>query len=289
MIEDLHIIDSPIGPVIPVDEVAKHIGYSRSAVSNTINNPENRALFAPFISSVRVKGTGGYRTRLCITKAGMEELIAHHLRPINRDNLPARIGKFREAMVKRSADPAPSDILTEYGKQARALATEWGVDITVARKVLMAAAVEECPKLTPCRALIPANSAVLELPEKTGPNSSELELPQADPDFERYYSLEKLADYCQCSRDTARNILEDEKIIERVNGIWRLTKKGLDPEHPYGKMFPHMPWYPHLLSVKWAIRYHPNATHFIRGKILGVSVEPAKFQMHPAGKATPGA
>ena len=155
MTGELRIIESDIGPVIPVDEVARHIGCGRATISNTIHKPENRALFAPYILTVRVKGKAGYRDRLCITKDGMEELIAH-LRPVNRDNLPERIGKFRKALMDRNTmvTPALSEILTEYGRQARVLATEWGVDLPVAQRVVMATAVERFPDLTPYRALV---------------------------------------------------------------------------------------------------------------------------------------
>jgi hypothetical protein len=282
MTEPLRIIESPIGPVVPVADIARQFGRERSTITRILNKPANKALFAGCLSTQRIATKAGSRPCVCITKTGMEELISH-LRPINQDNLPERIGKFRETLMKRSTVPALSDVLTEYGKRARALANEWDVDITVARKVLMAAAVEKYTDLAPCRALIPANSSPLELPEKTGSNSSEPELPKADPDFERYYSLEKLAEYCQCSSDTARNILEKKRVIERVNGIWRLTMKGM--QEPYGKMFPHMPWYPHLLVLKWAIRYHPNAVQLVRGELLGISSEPAQYQIRPGERA----
>ncbi len=273
MTEALTIIDSPIGPVVPVNEVAKSIGYSRSAISNAIHKPENAALFAPFILTVRVKGKAGYRDRLCIAKAGLDELISH-LRPIERDGLPARIATFRAAQMQKNTFSAPplSDILTEYGKRARALSSEWGVDPGAAQRVTMADAVEKYPDLMPYRALVgPVEEAPKNVPALPAPAQDDL--PKADPDFEKYYSMEKLAAFCQCSRDEAHNILEKESVIECVNKVWRLTRYGAR----FGKMFPHYPLFPHRMTERWMIRYNPEAIQLVRGKLFGTQIPLAEF------------
>ena len=279
MTEALTIIESPIGPVMPADEVAKKIGCGRATISNTVHKPENRALFAPYILTVRVKGKAGYRDKLCITKEGLDELIAH-MRPIDRDGRSERIGTFRRALQTRNGDVVTlplSDVLIEYGKRARALAEDWDVDIAVARKVLMAAAVEKYPDLTPCRALIPANPSPLELPEKTGSNSSEPELPKADPDYDRYFSLRKLAEFCQCEQKDARKILVDEGVVAYQNNHLILTKYG----ERFARLFTVMPEAPHRTYTEIRIRYSPDAVQLVRGKLFGI-------QTHLPQKATTG-
>ena len=280
MTEVLTIIESPIGPVMPVDEVAKKIGCGRATISNTVHKPENRALFAPYILMVRVKGKAGYRDKLCITKEGLDELIAH-MRPIDRDGRSERIGTFRRALQTRKGDVVTlplSDVLIEYGKRARALAEDWDVDIAVARKVLMAAAVEKYPDLTPCRALIPANSIPLELPEKTGSNSSEPELPKADPDYDRYFGIRDVAKFCQCQENQARKILVDEGVLAYQNDHVILTRYG----ERFGKVFTHYPEFPHRMVPHTLIRYSPEAVQLVRGKLFGI-------QTHLPQKTTTGA
>ena len=267
MTEELSIIESDIGPVIPVDEVARHIGCGRATISNTIHKPENRALFAPYILTVRVKGKAGYRDRLCITKDGMEELIAH-MRPVNKDNRSERIGKFRRALQSREGNVVSldlSDVLTEYGRQARVLSTEWGVDLPVAQRVVMATAVERFPDLTPYRALVGAgdkpHDAIQELPAPAAG-------PKADPDYEKYFSLRKLAQFCQCEEKDARKILIDEGVIAYQNTHLVLTKYG----ERFGRLFTVTPEAPHRTYEEIRIRYSPEAVQLVRGKLASTQM-----------------
>ena len=267
MTEELSIIESDIGPVIPVDEVARHIGCGRATISNTIHKPENRALFAPYILTVRVKGKAGYRDRLCITKDGMEELIAH-MRPVNKDNRSERIGKFRRALQSREGHVVSldlSDVLTEYGRQARVLSTEWGVDLPVAQRVVMATAVERFPDLTPYRALVGAgdkpHDAIQELPAPAAG-------PKADPDYEKYFSLRKLAQFCQCEEKDARKILVDEGVVTYQNTHLVLTKYG----ERFGRLFTVTPEAPHRTYEEIRIRYSPEAVQLVRGKLASTQM-----------------
>ena len=267
MTEELSIIESDIGPVIPADEVARHIGCGRATISNTIHKPENRALFAPYILTVRVKGNAGYRDRLCITKDGMEELIAH-MRPVNKDNRSERIGKFRRALQSREGNVVSldlSDVLTEYGRQARVLSTEWGVDLPVAQRVVMATAVERFPDLTPYRALVGAgdkpHDAIQELPAPAAG-------PKADPDYEKYFSLRKLAQFCQCEEKDARKILIDEGVIAYQNTHLVLTKY----DERFGRLFTVTPEAPHRMYEEIRIRYSPEAVQLVRGKLASIQM-----------------
>ena len=281
MTAPLSIIDSPIGPVVPVNEVAKSIGYSRSAISNAIHKPENAALFAPFISNVRIKGTGGYRTRLCIAKAGLDDLISH-LRPIERDGLPQRIATFRAAQMQKGvpAGPQLSDILTEYGRRARALIAEWGVDPGAAQRVAMADAVEKYPDLTPYRNLIlcaddKPHDAILALPAP--------DLPKADPDFEKYFPLPKIADMCKCDENIARRILEDEGIIGFENKHTTLSTRGALED--FGRVFTCYPYFPHRMTPRGHIRYNSDkCCHLIREKLFGIQAPLSGFQRVPPSK-----
>lgn len=280
MIPDLRIIESEIGPVVPVNEVAKQIGCGRATISNTVHKPENAALFAPYLLTVRVKGKAGYRDRLCITKEGLDELIAH-MRPIQKDNRSMRIGKFRESLRDRHIAndvPALSDVLTEYGKRARALATKWGVDLAVARRVVMADAVEKYPDLTPYRALVGGDKpqdAICALPDPG--------LPKADPDFERYFPLPKIAEMCKCDEEVARRILEDAGIIGFANRHTTLSTRGSIED--FGKVFTCYPYFPHRMTPRGHIRYNSDkCCHLIREKLFGIQAPLSEFQRVPPSK-----
>ena len=268
MTGDLRIIESDIGPVIPLVDVADNVGRDRSAITKALNKPENRPLFVGLLSTQAIKTGAGTRKCLCITKAGMEALIPL-LRPIRRDDMPERIGTFRKSLqVRRSGahlEPVLSNILTEYGRQARVLATEWGVDLPVAQRVVMATAVERFPDLTPYRALVGAgdkpHDAIQELPAPAAG-------PKADPDYEKYFSLRKLAQFCQCEEKDARKILIDEGVIAYQNTHPVLTKYG----ERFGRLFTVTPEAPHRTYEEIRIRYSPDAVQLVRGKLASIQM-----------------
>jgi len=276
MTGDLRIIETEAGPVVPVMDIARQMGCSRTTISNIMRR--HPSLFRTTTSSEWLETPSGKQKHTCIAKSAVEDLISH-LRPLNHDDLPARIDTFRASQIRKNAIlPALSDVLTEYGKRARALAEDWDVDIAVARKVLMAAAVEKYPDLTPYRALIPANPSPLELPEKISSNSSDPELPAADPDYDRYFSLRKLAEFCQCEQKDARKILVDEGVVAYQNNHLILTKYG----ERFARLFTVMPEAPHRTYTEIRIRYNPDAVQLVRGKLFGI-------QTHLPQKATTGA
>ena len=266
MTRDLRIIESDIGPVVPVIDIARQFNRDRSTITRILSKPENEPLFAGCLSTQVIATKAGKRECICITKAGMEELIAH-LRPVNRDNLPERIGKFRKALMDRNTmvTPALSEILTEYGRQARALATEWGVDLPVAQRVVMATAVERFPDLTPYRALVGAgdkpHDAIQELPAPAAG-------PKADPDYEKYFSLRNLAQFCQCEEKDARKILIDEGVVAYQNTHLVLTKYG----ERFGRLFTVTPEAPHRTYEEIRIRYSPEAVQLVRGKLASTQM-----------------
>jgi len=137
----------------------------------------------------------------------------------------------------------------------------------------MTAAVEECPALLPYRgpASLPANEP-LALPAPVS------ELPAADPDYDRYFSLRKLAEFCQCEQKDARKILVDEGVVAYQNNHLILTKYG----ERFARLFTVMPEAPHRTYTEIRIRYSPEAVQLVRGKLFGI-------QTHLPQKATTGA
>ena len=255
---DPRIIDSPLGPVIPVIDIAKQVGCSRTTLSHTMQR--HPALFKDVTSIQWLETPSGRQKHTCIAKSAVEDLISH-LRPINRDNLPERIDTFRAAQIRKNSAVAPalSDILAEYARQASVLAKDWDVNPAVAQKVSMATAVERYPDLMPYRALVGGNAS------EEAPVSLALTPGlQADPDYDKFFSLRKLAQICQCEEKDARKILVDEGVIAYQNTHLILTHYG----DRFGKIFKVTPEAPHRIYEESRIRYSPDAVQLVRGKLF---------------------
>ena len=271
MTGDLRIIETEAGPVVPVMDIARQMGCSRTTISNIMRR--HPSLFRTTTSSEGLQTPSGKQKHTCIAKSAVEDLISH-LRPLNHDDLPARIDTFRASQIrKNAAPPALSDVLKRHADAADTLIDRWNYKPEVARSLAMTAAVEECPALLPYRgpASLPANEP-LALPAPVS------ELPAADPDYDRYFSLRKLAEFCQCEQKDARKILVDEGVVAYQNNHLILTKYG----ERFARLFTVMPEAPHRTYTEIRIRYSPEAVQLVRGKLFGI-------QTHLPQKATTGA
>lgn len=293
MIPDLRIIESKIGPVVPVNDIADMIGRTRQALSGLVRSHKDQ--LSPFTIVLKLPSNGGNQDTTCITRDGLDDLFTLMQTPRN----PAELSKFfemkRQALAKLEGRshaqdieirtvpiPQLSGILTEYGKRARALATEWGADLAVAQRVVMADAVEKYPDLMPYRALVgPVEKAPEDIPALPAPVQDDL--PKADPDFERYFPLQKIADMCKCDEDVARRILEDAGIIGFANRHTTLSTRGSIED--FGKIFTCYPYFPHRMTPRSHIRYHPDrCCHLIREKLFGIQAPLSEFQRVPPAK-----
>ena len=270
MIADLRIIDSPIGPVVPVNDIAEMMGYTRQGLSGLIRS--HKDTLSPSTLSLSLHTAGGNQETQCITREGLDNLFLFMKTPKDPAKLPgflemrkSILSKFEGGNLQITANnhPALSGILTEYGRQARVLADEWGVDLPVAQKVVMATAIDKFPDLMPYRALVgPAD--IPDTPMLPAPASG----PAADPDYERYISLRKLSHFCACSEPDARKILVDEGIIGYQNTHMVLTKYG----HRFAKLFTVTPEAPHRMYEETRIRYSPDAVQLVRGKLASIQI-----------------
>jgi hypothetical protein len=88
-----------------------------------------------------------------------------------------------------------------------------------------------------------------------------LSLPvEMDTDYERYFTLGKVAKYVGSTEDICRNLLLKEKLIVQSNGFWRLTHAG----EQFGKMFQTQPEWPHKTYTRAHIRYNPAAVALLK-------------------------
>ena len=169
--------------------------------------------------------------------------------------VPELIKRYREGQIpkQRLEDNPLAAALTRHADIADILVARYGYKPEIARKLAMQAVVTEQGDpaiIYRGPAMLPAGESEPLPMEPTG----------ADPDFDKYFSLTKVADFCKCTTDQARNILEDEKILDNSNGIWHLTKYGED----FGKVFTINPLHPHRMTEKKMIRYNSEAVELVR-------------------------
>ncbi len=69
----LRIADSPIGPVIPVLDIAKMIGYSRSGIDSAIEGFKEK--MSPYKTYVSLPTPGGQQQFLCLNRTGVDYLF----------------------------------------------------------------------------------------------------------------------------------------------------------------------------------------------------------------------
>lgn len=294
MIHNVRVLQTEThGLVMPITDICAEIGYSRSGATRLLER--NKDSFVGKTVSESFHTPAGARVNLCLTKEGIDLFIAL-LCPseTTRPELAERVRQFRAevfgesraALINLSRVESSSkgailplstidplkDALTRYADRADVLIERWKYLPEVARSLCMAAAVEECPDLVRYRgpAMLPEGKTE-EVPALAAPAQDDL--PKADPDFEKYYSMEKLSDYCQCEAKQAYKILYDEGVLADMNGHRALTRFG----ERYAKVFLHMPYFPHRLTVKWMIRYNPEAVQLVRGKLFGTQIPLAEF------------
>lgn len=269
-------IPSDIGPVIPIIDIVENIGYSRSAVTKTLKRHE--AFFIGLTSSQSIDTRRGPQYAKCLNAEGVRRLIML-LDPSAKTNpeLFKRVESFKLSVLENLGESpipvsSPASLqgnqfqdpvlgsLRKNAERAKVLVSDYKYPEETALRLAMEAVVQECGDEAR-QFKGPATAPALPAPVQE-------DLPPADPDFERYHSLEKLSTYCQCSSKEAHRILEDEHVIECVNKIWRLTRYG----ERYGKMFECMPFFPHSRARRWMIRYHPDAVQLVRGKLMGMQL-----------------
>jgi len=270
-IPGVRVLPSEIGPVIPVVDIISNIGYSRSSVTKALNRHPD--MFKGLTTFQPIDTRRGSQQGQCLNGAGVRNLILL-LQPSaeSKPDLRARVEAFKAEQYGKleETEKAPVPDLLEssllhYGRIGNILIKEWECPADVARRLAMAAVVEECGESAvrfrgpflgePAKTVPPA------LPAPGQAMDSSIEAP--DPDFERYFSMQKVAEMCQCSRNEAVNILEKEGVIAYANGIWHLTRLG----EQFGKAFPTYPLFPQRLTRKMMIRYSPAAVNLVRGRL----------------------
>jgi hypothetical protein len=128
----MRVLDSPIGKVIPVADIAENLGYNRSSITKAI--ARNAGVFGGLTQIQSLKTPGGMQDFLCLNQIGIERLILL-LRPMkDRVDLFKRIEAFRLKAFGQLAESRketalvqqqPSGIIGEL-QEARELAALCG-------------------------------------------------------------------------------------------------------------------------------------------------------------------
>lgn len=141
----IRLIQSNIGPVIPVIDLADKIGYSRSSLSNIID--KNAELFEGFTIYETLETNGGPQRFLCVNSTGADRLILLMKPSKNRREIFERVEAFRAhafgqlAESKREIVQVPTGpVLDTELQQARRIAELTGTDL----KTMQAAALRKC-------------------------------------------------------------------------------------------------------------------------------------------------
>jgi len=285
---NLRIIDSDIGPVIPVGDVCALVGYSRSAATRLINRPSNAPSFAGLTINQTIKGASGSRTLLCLTEEGVRRFLkAMCPDETTRPQLAKRIAQFRAETFDRDmilpAPPRapPTDeenkivtILSDAADVADVLHDRWEYPKDVARRLAMQDAVNKHPGLLdpfkgPAVLSSQEDSAVLALPAPAAEipqRCKECIVLEADPDYDRTFTTGKIAEMVKQPEVWVRTVLEKDGLLIFVNKSMHLTTLAQKLE--MGKIFTYYPQAPHNWAERKGIRWYPKAIERIRAVLV---------------------
>lgn len=280
----LRLIDSPIGPVVPIKDITDQIGYSRSGATRVMQRHEKS--FVGLTAVVSIKTPAGTRHVKCLAQKGVEEFIKCLMPdPVAYPELAARVNEFKIKALGIPREPAPAlppskeespvvAILTAAADVADVLRDRWKYPDDVARRLAMQDAVDQHPGLLDTikgPALYPdqgSATAPLALPAPAAElpqRCKECVMAEADPDFDTHFGIDAVAKACGLTRAEALNILEKQGIVAIRMGITHLTRLG--EVSKAGKVFTHYPLAPHRMTPKLMIRYSPVAFERIKAEL----------------------
>ena len=268
--------------MIPITDIAAVLKINRGNMSRSIK----REIFDPHKGIVRLTTPGGYQQFTCITTEGMIGLfLPVFLARSKRKEVQDRIVEFRRWAVntfqpgwesrnhihiQQGTQNVPTqaiDIVNANLDIAEIAIKRSGVPKEVAHGYAWALAAEQTGmELNVYASFIknqnhPEDRAIpkLALPDKTG-NETVLVDPEQKADYERHFSLTKVAEIVKQPVDKVRNVLEKIGLIYHENGIWHLTKRGQE----FGKNFMVYPGYPYSTHQRSYIKYNPDAIKVMR-------------------------
>ncbi|MGA9622048.1 hypothetical protein, partial [Methanoregula sp.] len=274
--KEIRIIETKGDVWIPICDLANAWGIDRSTPDKIIDR--NKEVFEDLFSTVLdVTST----PMSCLNERGLYLLMGKISTSRLKNNasraaiirfqkwFPELIQLYRKKeIVQIASNPEPNllrDALNRNADIADIMTSRYGYDPKVARSIAMANVVNEIGD----EALPWKGPAALEPPVPVEECS-----PDEDPDFERFFSMQKVCEICRSTRDEVINILEKERILAYSNGIWHLTGLG----QQFGKTFKTFPLYPYRKKFfKMNIRYSPAAINIIKGRLTSTQTKlPAK-------------
>ena len=264
MTGDVRIIESEIGPVIPLVDIADQLHYTSSGLRKVVGR--HPGTFQAEKVFIPIPTARGPQKGWCLTRKGMEDLILL-ISPGSGTKaglLEKRVEKFHMGPAVPALSSPQSDPVITYLKRnaeiADILVKGYGYTEEVAHRLAMQDAVNKHGEvLAPFKA--PALLPAADPQEPVAYEHCESCLiKEEDPDFDRYFSLRKIAEITHESEDRVRNILEKEGLLSYHHGVWHLTTLG----QKFGKVFTHYPLFPHRLTKKNMIRWSPAAIERVK-------------------------
>jgi len=266
-ISDARVLPSPIGPVIPIVDIAALLGYSRSAITKATKRHEGK--ITPLTTFLPLPTSRGMQRFKCLNREGVD-LLFLFIHPSNErmdddkfialhQSILEKMG-IKRAEIVSSRPSAPDPLIASLNRNAdiaEILINRYDYDPVVAHNLAMTNVVNEVGDIAHSwkgPAMLPAaEPRAYEYCEKCS-------MHEEDPDFDRYFSLRKIAEIVKESEDRVRNILEKEGLLSYSNTIWHLTRTG----EQFGKVFTTYPLWPHRMTEKKNIRWSPAAIERIR-------------------------
>jgi hypothetical protein len=289
LLDAVRILETGIGPVIPVVDIIKNIGYNRSAITKTMNR--HPKMFKGLTISQRIDTpTRGKQPFLCMNEKAIRNLILL-MEPssISKPELCERVDAFKAATFRKIgaieepvaiAPLAPQqdplkDALIQNADIADIMIERFGYSPDIAHRIAMTNVINEVgEKAVPWK-----GPALL-----TGPEDEENKITQVaatcadcvgsiarpDPEYEKFFSYRKLADYMNLTEAEVKEIMKKEGLLSWSNGSYHPTMLATK-DGRYGRAFVTYPEWPHRTYERKNIRWSPVALSMIRAHISGQS------------------
>jgi hypothetical protein len=255
----VRIVDVDGTPMIPVTDIVTALGYDRGNISRLMKR--NADLFTPYKGLVNITTPGGVQEMICLDDTGVVALLLKmDYSRIKQPGFRKKVLEFqhwsfttlRKLMKGEIQTTLPVskvgtiDTINHYLDIADIAVKRSGVPKEIAHAQAWALANTDT-KL----------DLTMTISSYIKAQTTQLQLPAASHEdivnYDKHFSITKVAAALKLPIDKVRNVLESLNIIYFENGIWKLTAHG----EQYGKMFMVTPGYPYRTTQKCYIKYNP--------------------------------
>jgi prophage antirepressor-like protein len=257
----------------PLTDIASAWGIDRSTPDKIIERNED--VFFGLSNTVLDAASTPLK---CLNERGlyllMGKISAAHLKNVEAKKtiirfqrwFPELVQKYRKKEIVQTTLvlQTPIDIINERLDIADIAVKRSGVPKEIAHAMAWATGDVKEISLSIAGYIKAQSTVQLQLPEAM----------QADKiEYDRLFSITKVASALKLPIDKVRNVLDSLNIIYFENGIWKLTAHG----EQYGKMFMVTPGWPYRTNQKCYIKYNPLLIDLLK-KYFDIQLPVAKVE-----------